>query len=113
MTGRLADGWIPSLGYVPLDSYPSMRERVLEAAHEAGRDPAEITCALHMEARVDDRARARPSLVAGSPAAVTETLLGLARAGFTAFSFTIPGPGAGEQAERLAREVIPAVRAAV
>ncbi len=51
--------------------------------------------------------------VTGSPAAVTETLLGLARAGFTAFSFTIPGPGAGEQAERLAREVIPAVRAAV
>jgi alkanesulfonate monooxygenase SsuD/methylene tetrahydromethanopterin reductase-like flavin-dependent oxidoreductase (luciferase family) len=111
VTGRLADGWIPSFGYMPLDEVPTMRERVLAAASDAGRDPSEITCAFNMQAQVDERARAGPSLVAGSPAQVTGQLLGFVKLGFTAFNFTLTGPGTGEQAERLAREVIPAVRA--
>jgi hypothetical protein len=44
---------------------------------------------------------------------VAEELTGVVKMGFTAPSFTPDGPGAAEQAERLAREVIPAVRAAV
>lgn len=112
VTGRLADGWIPSYGYVPLERYPVMRERMLTAAREAGRDPAEITCAFHMQVRVDEHATGGPSLLAGSPAAVTEQLLGFAGIGFTAFNFNLTGPGTREQAERVAREVIPAVRAA-
>ncbi len=112
VTGRLADGWIPSHGHVPLDEVTAMRERMLAAAREAGRDPAEITCAFHIQARVDEHARTGPSLVAGPPAAVTEQLLGFAKIGFTAFNFTLTGPGTREQAGRLAREVIPAVRAA-
>src|SRR5579883_555648 len=32
VTGRLADGWIPSLGYAPPDQVGAMRERVLAAA---------------------------------------------------------------------------------
>src|SRR5207244_3795292 len=39
VTGRLADGWIPSLGYAPPDEVVGMRERVLDAARKAGRDP--------------------------------------------------------------------------
>lgn len=112
VTGRLADGWIPSLGHAPLDRITVMRERVLAAAQQAGRDPDEITCALHLQARVDDRAERGPSVVAGSAAAITEQLLGFAEIGFTAFNFTLTGPGRREQSERLAREVIPAVRAA-
>jgi alkanesulfonate monooxygenase SsuD/methylene tetrahydromethanopterin reductase-like flavin-dependent oxidoreductase (luciferase family) len=34
-TGRLADGWIPSLGFAPPDRVPAMRDRILAAAHEA------------------------------------------------------------------------------
>jgi hypothetical protein len=38
--------------------------------------------------------------------------LAFAGIGFTSFSFTLNGPGTREQAERLAHEVIQAVRAA-
>jgi probable F420-dependent oxidoreductase len=113
VTGRLADGWIPSYGYRPLHEYAAMREHVLTAAHEAGRDAAGITCALHMQAQVSEHATGGPSLVAGPPAAITEQLLAFARIGFTSFSFALTGPGSHQQAERLAHEVITAVRAAV
>jgi len=111
VTGQRADGWIPSLGYLPLDRYQAMRERVLAAAAEAGRDPAAITCALHLQAHVGDGVTADPSVVSGPPAAVTEQLLALTAIGFTSFSFTLTGPDPREQAERLAQEVLPALRA--
>jgi alkanesulfonate monooxygenase SsuD/methylene tetrahydromethanopterin reductase-like flavin-dependent oxidoreductase (luciferase family) len=112
LTGQLADGWIPSYGDRPLQQYKSMRERVLTAARDAGRDPAAVTCALHLQAQIGDRAGADPSLVAGPPAAVTEQLLAFTAIGFTAFSVNLTGPGLREQAEKFAFEVIPAVRAA-
>jgi probable F420-dependent oxidoreductase len=112
LTGRLADGWIPSLGYAPPEQVPAMRERVLTAAHGAGRDPDEITCVYNVGIRVDEHADARPSVVAGSPDAVTARLLGFLELGFTALNLLPSGPGRAEQAERLAREVVPALRAA-
>ncbi len=112
VTGRLADGWIPSYGYVPQERLPAMRERVLGAARQAGRDPAGITCALHMQVRVDEHAQASGSVVSGPPASVAEQLIGFTRLGFTALSLTPVGPGPTEQAERLACEVMPAVTAA-
>jgi alkanesulfonate monooxygenase SsuD/methylene tetrahydromethanopterin reductase-like flavin-dependent oxidoreductase (luciferase family) len=44
LTGRLADGWLPSLGerYMPADDAPRMHAAVDEGAKEAGRDPADI-----------------------------------------------------------------------
>jgi len=122
ITGRLADGWIPSLGYAPPSRVTAMRERVLAAAREAGREPAEITCAYHMTIRVDERSRPHPVVslspdaeadLAGPPGAVADTLAGFVKRGFTAFNLTPAGPAADEQAHRLAAEVIPAVRAAV
>jgi alkanesulfonate monooxygenase SsuD/methylene tetrahydromethanopterin reductase-like flavin-dependent oxidoreductase (luciferase family) len=112
VTGRLADGWIPSLGYASPDEVVVMRERVMKAAHTAGRDPAEITCAYNVEIRVDERAETSPSVVSGPPDAVVERLLDFVELGFSAFNFMPVGPDPGEQAERLAREVVPAVRAA-
>jgi len=111
LTGRLADGWIPSLGYAPPERVVAMRERVLAAASAAGRDPAEITCAYNVGVRVDERAEARPDEVVGSPEVVAERLLGFLELGFTALSLIPMGPGQREQAERLAREVVPALRA--
>jgi alkanesulfonate monooxygenase SsuD/methylene tetrahydromethanopterin reductase-like flavin-dependent oxidoreductase (luciferase family) len=112
LTGRLADGWIPSLGYAPPERVRGMRERVLAAARAAGRDPGEITCAYNVAVRVDERAATRPSSVAGSPDAVAGRLLGFLELGFTALSLIPVGPGEREQAERLAREVVPALRVA-
>ena len=108
LTGRLADGWIPSLGYAPPERVAVMRERVLAAASAAGRDPDEITCAYNVGVRVDERATAEASVVAGSAGAVTERLLGFCSLGFDALSLIPVGPG--EQAERLGREVLPALR---
>jgi probable F420-dependent oxidoreductase len=113
LTGRLADGWIPSLGYAPPEQVAVMRERVLAAAQQAGRDPGEITCAYNLEVRVDEHATgASPSAVSGPPDAVTERLLGFLELGFTALNLIPAGPGKDDQAERLAREVLPALRAA-
>jgi probable F420-dependent oxidoreductase len=112
LTGRLADGWIPSLGYAPPERVRAMRERVLAAASAAGRDPEEITCAYNVGVRVDERAEARPAVVAGAAGAVTERLLGFRELGFDALSLIPVGPGERQQAERLGREVLPALRAA-
>ncbi len=112
LTGRLADGWIPSLGFAPPERVTVMRERVLAAARDAGRQPEDITCCYNVEVRVDGRAEARPSVVSGSAGAVAEQLLGFVALGFSAVSCAPVGPGEDEQAELLAREVIPAVRAA-
>jgi probable F420-dependent oxidoreductase len=112
LTGRLADGWIPTLELAPPDRVTVMRDRVLAAAGDAGRQPDEITCVYNLDVRVDERAEEAPSVVSGSPDAVAERLLGFQRLGFTAFNFLPVGDDRKEQAERLAREVVPAVRAA-
>lgn len=49
VTGRLADGWIPSLGFAPPDAVDAMREEALAAAKEAGRDPGQIACVYNVE----------------------------------------------------------------
>jgi alkanesulfonate monooxygenase SsuD/methylene tetrahydromethanopterin reductase-like flavin-dependent oxidoreductase (luciferase family) len=113
ITGRLADGWIPSLALAPPDQAVVMRDRILSAARVAGRDPREITCAYNLEIRVDDAPSRDPAVVAGPPDAVAERLLGFVRLGFTAMNFHLVGPGTQEQLERLAGEVLPAIRAGV
>lgn len=111
VTGRVADGWIPSLDMAPPERASLMRERIFTAARDAGRDPGAITCAYNLLVRVDDKQDPRPSVVSGSSDAVVERLLGFVKIGFTAMNFKPVGPDEDEQAERLAREVIPAVRA--
>lgn len=113
LTGRLADGWIPSLELAPPERVPAMRELILRGAKAAGRDPDDITLAYNMEIRVDERADAPPHVVTGSPSAVAEQLVGFTKLGFRAMNFQPRGPGRDEQIERLATEVVPAVREAV
>lgn len=110
-TGRLADGWIPSLGFAPPERAAAMRERILTAAAGAGRDPAEITCAYNVPVRIGDSSGADPDVVAGPAQAVIDRLAGFARLGFTSMNFTPSGPDPRRQAELLAKEVLPALRA--
>jgi probable F420-dependent oxidoreductase len=111
VTGRLADGWIPSLELAPPDRVPAMRERILAAAREAGRDPQDIIAVYNLEIRVDERADAQPFVLWGPPDRLADQLLGFVELGFTAFNFIPFGPRTNEQAERLAHDVLPAVRA--
>ncbi len=117
VTGRLADGWIPSLGFAPPEQVAGMRDRVLDAAREAGRDPTEITCAYNVEVRVDQSGADRSadggsSMVAGPADEVARRLAGFAGLGFTAVNLIPAGPDRDEQVALLAAEVLPAVRAA-
>jgi alkanesulfonate monooxygenase SsuD/methylene tetrahydromethanopterin reductase-like flavin-dependent oxidoreductase (luciferase family) len=86
-----------------------LRDKVLAAARAAGRDPDEITCAYHVQVALDGPAR--PGVVTGSPAQVAEQLAGFVTLGFSALSLTPTQPDRAGQVERLATEVIPAVRA--
>jgi probable F420-dependent oxidoreductase len=113
LTGRLADGWIPSLGFAPPDQVRVMRDRVLGAAREAGRDPDDIVCAYNIVVRVDERAELDASVVSGSAEAVADRLIGFAGIGFSAFNFMPTGPRQDEQIDRLGRDVIPEVRRAL
>ncbi len=117
VTGKLADGWIPTLGYMPDARIPGMHEQVLRAAAGAGRDPGAVTCAFHLQLRVEDPAggdQTEPDtgLLAGSADAVAARLIAFVARGFTAFSINPAGPDRDQQTERIAKEVIPAVRSA-
>jgi alkanesulfonate monooxygenase SsuD/methylene tetrahydromethanopterin reductase-like flavin-dependent oxidoreductase (luciferase family) len=110
VTGRLADGWIPSLGFAPPEQVVVLRERVLEAARDAGRDPDEIRCVYNLEVTLDAGAEARPSLVSGSIDQVIERLGGFLGLGFTGLNFILSGPDPAADLERLGAEVLPALR---
>lgn len=117
VTGELADGWIPSLGYMPDDQIADMQARVLRAAEAAGRDPSTITCALHLQLRVEDpgsgdRTEQDTGLLTGSAEAVAGRLLAFVDRGFTAFSIVPSGADKDQQTERIAREVLNAVHSA-
>jgi alkanesulfonate monooxygenase SsuD/methylene tetrahydromethanopterin reductase-like flavin-dependent oxidoreductase (luciferase family) len=113
VTGRLADGWIPSLGFAPPDVARAMRDRVRDAARRAGRNPDDVRCIYNVLVRVGDRpADGADDIVSGSPDEVAERLLGFMRMGFGDVNLMPTGPGQDEQVERLAREVIPMLRGA-
>jgi probable F420-dependent oxidoreductase len=111
VTGRLADGWIPSLDFAPPDRIGTMHERVLRAAREAGRDPEEIAWIYNLQVSVGETRDAGPNVISGSPDEVAEQLIRLTKLGLQGMNFITVGPEVGEQAERLAKEVLPAVRA--
>jgi probable F420-dependent oxidoreductase len=110
LTGELADGWIPSLGFAGPDDVPAMRDRIAAAARAAGRDPAELTLAYNVPVRVGTGARGDDATVAGGPDEVVERLRALLDLGFSAMNLMPSGPDAGEQTERLATEVLPVLR---
>ena len=108
LTGRLADGWVPSLSWATPDLVPDMQRRIDEAATAAGRDPSEIRRVLNVNGRVTDGPVGE--LIEGPPDHWVETLSGFAtELGFDTFVFW-PTESPVEQLERFAREVAPALR---
>lgn len=106
VTGRLADGWIPSFDYAPPSRVTAMRERILSAARGAGRDPAEITCIYNMEIGLN--VAPQPGVVTGTAGELVERLRSFNRLGFQGFNFIPIGP---QGAEQLAGEVVARLRA--
>lgn len=54
LTGRLADGWIPSSFYVPPNRLPEMQQRIDAAATAAGRNPSAIQRLYNVGGRITD-----------------------------------------------------------
>jgi alkanesulfonate monooxygenase SsuD/methylene tetrahydromethanopterin reductase-like flavin-dependent oxidoreductase (luciferase family) len=111
LTGRLADGWVPSLSWATPELVPEMHERIDDAAAAAGRNPAEIRRVYNIGGTIADGAAT--GLLAGPPEHWIEMLGGFAsELGFDTFVFWPTNDPVG-QVERFAREVVPGLRAAV
>jgi hypothetical protein len=110
LTGRLADGWVPSAAYLPVSELPAKTRIVDEAARRAGRDPAEIRRVYNVDGDFGLRGDA---LLQGPPAAWVEPLVDLVLThGMSAFLLSV-SPTATADVRRFAEEVVPAVREAV
>jgi hypothetical protein len=55
VTGRLADGWLPSSAYAGPDQLAAMNKVIDEASVEAGRDPASVRRLYNLSGRFDGR----------------------------------------------------------
>jgi alkanesulfonate monooxygenase SsuD/methylene tetrahydromethanopterin reductase-like flavin-dependent oxidoreductase (luciferase family) len=111
LTGRVADGWVPSLSWATPELVPEMHERIDDAAAAAGRNPAEIRRVYNIGGTIADGAAT--GLLAGPPEHWIEMLGGFAsELGFDTFVFWPTNDPVG-QVERFAREVVPGLRAAV
>lgn len=108
LTGRLADGWVPSLRG-EIDPLVDGAARVDEAAVGAGRDLGEIRRVLNVNGEITDGPRS--GLLRGPVDQWVDELTDLAVGpGFDTFVFWADAPG---QLPRFAEEVVPAVRAQV
>jgi len=118
LTGELADGWIPSLGFAGVDDVPAMRRRIEAAARAAGRDPAELTLAYNVPVHLDspgadrgaDRDASAAATVSGSAIDVIDRLRAFVDLGFTVLNFMPVGADPAEQVERIAHDVLPHLR---
>jgi alkanesulfonate monooxygenase SsuD/methylene tetrahydromethanopterin reductase-like flavin-dependent oxidoreductase (luciferase family) len=99
LIGRLADGWLPSLPYLPPEQVPESQARIDEAARAAGRDPGEIRRMYNLMGEIDDVEAWTDRLAAF----VTDL-------GFDTLVFWPGGDDPRRQLELFAQEVAPAVR---
>jgi alkanesulfonate monooxygenase SsuD/methylene tetrahydromethanopterin reductase-like flavin-dependent oxidoreductase (luciferase family) len=109
LTGRKADGWLPTLYWLPADAASASMHRVRAAAQEAGRDPDQLTYGYNVAVSVQEGAKPARGLVAGAPKAVAAQLAALARLGFN-FLNLMPVGDPWSQRERLANDVVPLIR---
>ncbi|MBC3189656.1 LLM class flavin-dependent oxidoreductase [Pseudonocardia sp. C8] len=111
LTGRSADGWVPSTPFVPPEKLADAHARIDEAATAAGRDPAQVQRVYNVFGSIDDRSG---GFLHGPPAQWVDELTGLVvERGMDSFVF---GPDGGDpvtQIRRFAEEVAPGVRDAV
>jgi alkanesulfonate monooxygenase SsuD/methylene tetrahydromethanopterin reductase-like flavin-dependent oxidoreductase (luciferase family) len=100
LTGRLGDGWLPSLGTgMTAEEAPRMQAAIDEGARAAGRDPAEIERAVNVPAP------------AGDPGEWADQLARIVtRLGFTTLVVVTPGEDPIGEIRRLGAEVAPRLR---
>ena len=109
LTGRVADGWLPTLAYASPEEIVTMGATIDAAAEAAGRDPAAIRRLYNIEGRFSGTG----GFLQGPPRTWAKQLAGLTLDhGFSGYLLA-PGPDAVGDLRRFAEEVAPAVREAV
>jgi alkanesulfonate monooxygenase SsuD/methylene tetrahydromethanopterin reductase-like flavin-dependent oxidoreductase (luciferase family) len=98
LTGRLGDGWLPSLGRLGADEIAAMHARIDEAAERAGRNPAAIK-----------RITNTPALE-GDPATWADQLRAAAELGFETLIVPVPEDDPVGFIRRLGEDVAPRIR---
>jgi alkanesulfonate monooxygenase SsuD/methylene tetrahydromethanopterin reductase-like flavin-dependent oxidoreductase (luciferase family) len=110
LTGRVADGWVPSLRGEVAELGPMVR-RLDGAASAAGRQPSDLRRILNVSGRITDTLSAGTRSGGAFDGPVDQWVAGLAELvvayGFDTFVFWGEGDG---QLERFATEVVPATR---
>jgi alkanesulfonate monooxygenase SsuD/methylene tetrahydromethanopterin reductase-like flavin-dependent oxidoreductase (luciferase family) len=105
LTGRAADGWLPSLSYLQPGDLAAGNKIIDEAAQQAGRSPGQIRRLLNIGGRFDPVSRGP---LHGPAEQWAEELADLALTdGISAFIFAGDDP---DDLRRFAAEVAPAVR---
>jgi hemerythrin-like domain-containing protein len=105
LTGRVADGWLPSLGYAGPDELAGMNAVIDRAAEDAGRSPADVRRMFNIQGRFGG-----DGFLQGPPRVWVEQLAGLAlEVGISGFVL-MSDPVERRDMHRFAEEVVPAVR---
>jgi hypothetical protein len=111
LIGRLADGWIPSLGRTDMASLNEGQQIIDEAARQAGRDPRAIRRLLNVSGTIGG-----PPEATGLTGSVDDWI-GLVSDWATEIGIDTfilwPGTNDLDQVEQFGRQVAPAVRAEV
>jgi len=110
LTGRLADGWVPSLFWAPPERLPGLHEQIDAGAAEAGREPREIQRVYNLSGNIGAEGE---GILQGPTSKWVETLSGFAlENGMDTFIFW-PSEDHERQVELFANEVVPGVKEAV
>ena len=107
LTGRIADGWLPSLGYIKggMSELQAMNERIDDGAQAAGRDPSAVRRLLNISGEFASAGR---GLLNGPPKQWAEDIALLAlEHGISGF---ILAADDAASIEMFANEVAPAAR---
>jgi alkanesulfonate monooxygenase SsuD/methylene tetrahydromethanopterin reductase-like flavin-dependent oxidoreductase (luciferase family) len=108
LTGRLADGWLPSVPRLPLEEVPPRQRSIDEAAKRAGRDPNRIRRVANVNGAITS---GQSDGFLRGPAKQWLDDLRRLREDYRFDTFIFWGEGdPDEQLRRFAEDVVPAVR---
>jgi alkanesulfonate monooxygenase SsuD/methylene tetrahydromethanopterin reductase-like flavin-dependent oxidoreductase (luciferase family) len=109
LVGRKADGWLPTYQFLEPEQAYRKLEQIRRVAQQTGRNPDGIAFGYNVPILVEEGAVTNRWRIAGSERSVAGQLAAIVRHGFT-FLNVWPVGETAIQRERLARDVLPAVR---